>query len=98
VDHSSSVFAPQAAGAAGLSPAFQRREYPIEGFALKGRKIGAVVTGVEYCMKCPFLLRPYSIGMGEIPGVKTPYLFSEVFDLKPTSRLSDAQSWPEKPG
>jgi DNA-binding LacI/PurR family transcriptional regulator len=59
VDHSSSVFAPQAAGAAGLSPAFQRREYPIEGFALKGRKIGAVVTGVEYCMKCPFLSRPY---------------------------------------
>jgi hypothetical protein len=35
------------AGATGLSPAFQRREYPIEGFALKKRKIGAVVTGVD---------------------------------------------------
>jgi hypothetical protein len=29
---------------------------------------------------------------------KALYLYSEVFDLKPTSRLSDAQSWPEKPG
>jgi hypothetical protein len=26
------------------------------------------------------------------------YLYTEVFDLKPTSRLFDAQSWPEKPG
>jgi hypothetical protein len=29
---------------------------------------------------------------------KAWYLYSEIFDLKPTSRLSDAQSWPEKPG
>jgi hypothetical protein len=37
----------------------KRHNVSNKGFALQGRKIAAVVTGVEYCMKGPFLLRPY---------------------------------------
>ena len=38
----------------------------------------AVVTRVEYCIVTPFFWRPCGARRrnGEIPGVKTPYLFS----------------------
>ena len=61
--------APQ--GAAGLSPAFQRREYPMKEFVLKGRKIGGRYRGriLYRSVWRPCRARRRD---GEIPGVKTP--------------------------
>jgi hypothetical protein len=47
------VFCP--VGAAGLSPAFQRREYSMKEFVLKGRKIGdrcrdRILYGLSVCL------------------------------------------------
>jgi hypothetical protein len=58
------------AGAAGLSPAFQRREHPIKDFALKGRKIGGRYRG-RILYEISVSLVPAS-AWGEIPGAKTP--------------------------
>ena len=37
--------------------------------------------------------RRFIAGSGTTWGLRPGYLFSEVFDLKPTSGLSHAQSW-----
>ena len=60
------------AGAAGLSPAFQRREYPMKEFVLKGRKIGGRYRGrilyrIPVCLATP---AGRVVVMGRFPELK----------------------------
>jgi hypothetical protein len=67
------VFAPQAAGAAGLSPAFPRRDYALKEFAPKEREVGGRYRG-EILYRISICLAPYSYRArrrdGEIPALK----------------------------
>ena len=59
------------AGAVGFSPAFQRREHRIKGYALHGRKIGDILTTVEYGIDYPLSGAHAGLRrMGRFPALK----------------------------